>query len=382
MKTEQVNLRLEADLIAALESAAQAEGLERGTMIRKLIREGLGHWSIERALQRYQRGEISIGRASEDAGRSHWDMLDLIRGRGIAYPLSPDEAEARIERLTGRPSRVAERGPAYGRTPPSKGPFVSRGLPDRAPKRGGVLMVGINPAPISVRAGHYYQGKLGKRLWRRLERVGLLRNATPGHEDDAFVAAGNGLTDLVKRPTRAADDLSREEIALGVEELKTKVRAWSPRLILFVFQNAARVAQKKRAVAAGSGDAFEGVPTFLLSGPYASRFETDRVDALLIELLGGGPAGGVFSLPVTASDLGSGRIRIPKEAKALFAGGRTKLEVTLRGERLEARYDSRQGPDRERSAVLSIDRRKLGRLVRPQERLRVRKGADGSIQID
>ena len=74
-------------------------------------------------------------------------------------------------------------------------------LPDFPPKPGGALLAGINPAPASVARGHYYQGKLGLRLWKRLESVGLLVGAVPGQEDEAFVAAGHGLTDLVKRVT-------------------------------------------------------------------------------------------------------------------------------------------------------------------------------------
>jgi len=30
------------------------------------------------------------------------------------------------------------------------------------------VIVGINPSTVSVEAGHYYQGTLGKLLWKRL----------------------------------------------------------------------------------------------------------------------------------------------------------------------------------------------------------------------
>jgi uracil DNA glycosylase superfamily protein len=92
-------------------------------------------------------------------------------------------------------------------------------LPDRPCRPGGVLLVGINPAPVSVLAGHYYQGAHGKRLWKRLARLGLLAGAVEGNEDDAFVAAGNGLTDLVKRPSKAAAEVSPEEMARSASSL-------------------------------------------------------------------------------------------------------------------------------------------------------------------
>lgn len=36
------------------------------------------------------------------------------------------------------------------------------------------VCVGINPSPVSVERGHYYQGRLGQRFYGRLRRVGLL----------------------------------------------------------------------------------------------------------------------------------------------------------------------------------------------------------------
>src|SRR5687768_13996802 len=109
-------------------------------------------------------------------------------------------------------------------------------LPDYPCRPGRVLMLGINPSPVSVAAGHYFQGTHGKRLWKRLARLGLLTGAKEGGEDDAFVAAGNGLSDLVKRPTVTADELTAGELSAGVAELRRKIRDWWPGLILFVYR--------------------------------------------------------------------------------------------------------------------------------------------------
>jgi TDG/mug DNA glycosylase family protein len=147
-----------------------------------------------------------------------------------------------------------------------------------------VLLVGINPAPVSVAAGHCYQGRLGRRLWRRLERIGLLRDATPGAEDEAFAAAGHGLTDLVKQPTRSSAELTDEELAEGAEALRAKIRHGRPGLILFA--PARRLLGPN--VRPGAGPELEGVTTFLLSGPYASASETEEVDERLRQLLGEG----------------------------------------------------------------------------------------------
>ena len=39
-------------------------------------------------------------------------------------------------------------------------------LADLPPERGRLLFVGLNPSPVSVAAGHYHQGRLGRRFWR------------------------------------------------------------------------------------------------------------------------------------------------------------------------------------------------------------------------
>lgn len=53
------------------------------------------------------------------------------------------------------------------------------------------VCVGINPAPASVRAGHYYQGRLGQAFLARLRRARLLPIDAHGWDDD--VAYSNGI---------------------------------------------------------------------------------------------------------------------------------------------------------------------------------------------
>jgi TDG/mug DNA glycosylase family protein len=304
MKTSQVNLRLEPELVRRLEQAAVAEHLERGSMLRKLLIEGLDGWQLEHSLRLYQCGEITIGRACEDTGRSHWEMMDLVKARGITSQFDAAESLRRIRPMLKRyREQVAEPQAGYstpapaGPTPrePGSGPTKTRGsgddtLPDFVPTTGGVLLVGINPATRSVARGHYYQGRLGKRLWDRLERLGMLSNPVPGEEDVAFVAEGHGLTDLVKRATPSADALDPHELHAGREALLEKVRKWRPGLVLFPFKMAASFALGRRDLAPGRCGEIAGVPAFLLTGPYAKSADTRQLDtelqSLLADLLG------------------------------------------------------------------------------------------------
>jgi len=364
MKTEQINIRLKSDLAAALDRVAREEALDRATAIRRLLETSIRQWELEHALRGYQTGELSAGRAAEEAGITQWELVDAARLAGIAHPLTAEEARNRLTALTGAGERT---------------------LPDIPPTPGGVLLVGINPAPPSVAVGHYYQGRLGQRLWRRLERLGLLENARPGAEDEAFARAGHGLTDLVKRPTGSASELTQTELEAGVEALREKIRSWQPGLVLFAFREPARRLLGS-TVSPGSSPELEGVPTFLLSGPYAPRAEAERIDAELRSLLGGRTAARQASAArtqrVTQADLAAGRIRLPREAKRFFPNERGSVEVVVRGERLTGRYDPRTGSDRERSAVLILEKQALARLVQRDEVLGVTRGPAGVVRLD
>lgn len=367
MKTEQINIRLEAHLVSALERVAREEALDRATTIRRLLESSIKDWELERALLQYRRGEVSLGRAAEESGLTQWELIDAVRAAGMAYPLDAGDVAHRLREIES-PQEQAET------------------LPDIPPKPGGVLLVGINPAPVSVAAGHYYQGRLGRRLWRRLESIGLLREPSPGAEDEAFAREGHGLTDLVKRATTSSAELAAPELAAGVEVLGTKIREWKPGLILFAFSEPAR-RLLGRKIRPGEGPAFEGVPTFLLSGPYAPGAETKRIDAELRRLLGAkstqeSDVDSDQTQRVTANDLSVGQIRLPRPAKRFFPSEKAKVDVIMRGTRVEASYDPRLGPDRERSAVLRIGADRLREVVQENEVLQVSRGLGGVVLID
>jgi len=162
-------------------------------------------------------------------------------------------------------------------------------LRDIPPQEGGVLLIGINPSPVSVAAGHYYQGTLGKRLWGRMRRVGLL--ADDSHwEDEAFTGVGHGLTDIVKRPTTGEAALMRGEIEFGTGLLRKNVAAWKPSLVLFAFKAPAD-ALLGGSADPGEGPPFEGIPTFRLSPPYARREDVAENERLLVRVLKRGVLG-------------------------------------------------------------------------------------------
>jgi double-stranded uracil-DNA glycosylase len=151
-------------------------------------------------------------------------------------------------------------------------------LADLPPLRDRLLFVGLNPSPVSVAAGHYFQGRLGRTFWKRLIRSEILPPDTDiDTADDALVAAGHGVTDLHKRPS-PRDDASDATLRAGVGLLWQKVALWRPAAVVFVWKRVAETAAGRRLAEPWGqleGVALGGRPCFLMPGPYAPTEEVD-----------------------------------------------------------------------------------------------------------
>lgn len=113
-------------------------------------------------------------------------------------------------------------------------------LADVWPDTPKAMIVGLNPAPVSVNAGHYYQGSRGKGQLNRLVRAGVLSPpSTEGYFEHCAVASDIGFTDLVKRPTTGEAQVSASELAHGREILAQKLDAHGVNLVICVFRHPA-----------------------------------------------------------------------------------------------------------------------------------------------
>jgi TDG/mug DNA glycosylase family protein len=96
-----------------------------------------------------------------------------------------------------------------------------------------ILFVGINPSLTSARLGHHFAGP-GTPFWRLLHAAGLVSEPL-GHADDRRLPAwGLALTNLCPRATRAASELTTEEIRAGCRRLRRKVLRLQPAVVAFV----------------------------------------------------------------------------------------------------------------------------------------------------
>lgn len=99
-----------------------------------------------------------------------------------------------------------------------------------------LILVGCNPGDRSARVGHYYAGR-GNAFWPLLHESGVLPEELNCKDDKRIIEFGVGLTDLVKRSTRAAEEIERQEYAEGRIVLSQKIEEFQPRVVAFNGKN-------------------------------------------------------------------------------------------------------------------------------------------------
>jgi predicted HTH domain antitoxin len=112
-KDRTVASRLPEDLVRDLELVERVEQTDRATAVRKLLARALEHWKLDYYADRYGRGELSLGRAAEQAGVSLWRMMDHVHRQKVAVQYDLEDLRrdtATIRTQKGRaPRRSARR---------------------------------------------------------------------------------------------------------------------------------------------------------------------------------------------------------------------------------------------------------------------------------
>ena len=105
-----------------------------------------------------------------------------------------------------------------------------KSIPDLIAPNLRILFVGINPGLYTGATGLHF-GRPGNRFWPALHRAGFTDRLLAPWENHELLAAGYGITNLVRRTTPTATELSDDEYRAGRRALIRKVRKYSPRWV-------------------------------------------------------------------------------------------------------------------------------------------------------
>lgn len=143
-----------------------------------------------------------------------------------------------------------------------------------------LLICGLNPSPSSADTGIPF-ARPGNRFWPALLAAGLTNvDRDPSH---LLKNQRIGMTDIVKRTTRRADELDRSEFEDGVARLDRTIGWLKPTSVCFVGLAGWRAAIDKRATSGWQSRELGGRPVYLMpstSGLNASSQLDDLTDHL------------------------------------------------------------------------------------------------------
>jgi TDG/mug DNA glycosylase family protein len=143
-----------------------------------------------------------------------------------------------------------------------------------------LLVCGLNPSVYSADAGVGF-ARPGNRFWPAARLAGIVtRDRDPAH---ALREHGIGMTDVVKRATARADELTTDEYRGGFERLDALCGWLRPAAICFVGLAGWRAAVDRRAVAGPQDRAVGGRPVYLM--PSTSGLNARTPPAVLADHL-------------------------------------------------------------------------------------------------
>ncbi|HEU5003128.1 MAG TPA: G/U mismatch-specific DNA glycosylase [Actinomycetota bacterium] len=134
-----------------------------------------------------------------------------------------------------------------------------------------VLFSGINPGLYSGAVGHHF-ARPGNRFWKALHLAGFTPEVLSPFDDRRLLDLGLGITNLVGRTTRSANELTTEELREGAGHLERTVRRCGPRFLAFLGMSTYRTAfQRPKAALGRQQESIGATPIWLLPNPSGAQ---------------------------------------------------------------------------------------------------------------
>lgn len=149
-----------------------------------------------------------------------------------------------------------------------------------------VLFCGINPGLYSGAVGHHF-ARPGNRFWAALALSGLTDRRLSAYEEEELLERGLGITNLVRRASATADEISKDELVDGARALRRKVRKLRPQVVAFLGLGAYRVSFSAPAAVVGEQPELIGdTRVWLLPNPSGlnAHYQVDALAEVFAEL--------------------------------------------------------------------------------------------------
>ena len=103
---DKISIVLPDDLKDEIDKLREIYKEDQSTYIRKLLWKSIAQEKLDYALKEYLNDKISLGKASEIAGISIWQMLDELKKKNITLKYKISEAEQEIESILKKYKKI------------------------------------------------------------------------------------------------------------------------------------------------------------------------------------------------------------------------------------------------------------------------------------
>ena len=83
--------RIEEDLAKVIDEVSKEEGMDRSTVIRRFLMKAVKEWLIEKSLEDYEQGKVTLWQAAERCGLSLWEIVIEARKSELHVPYTLEE---------------------------------------------------------------------------------------------------------------------------------------------------------------------------------------------------------------------------------------------------------------------------------------------------
>lgn len=153
-------------------------------------------------------------------------------------------------------------------------------IPDHLKENLTILFVGFNPSIRSSELGHHFANP-NNRFWKILYDAGLTPTKFHTTEDFKLLDYGYGLTNIVSRPTKTAQEITKEEYRNGKVELIEKITKFKPKIVCFVGKGVYQEYSGKKDVPWGAQDLSVVNGTIDFVAPSSSGLVRMKIDEIV-----------------------------------------------------------------------------------------------------
>ena len=99
-----LSVRMKKDIIDELDRIAALLGVDRATIVRRIIDNGINLQKVEVAINLYQKGD-TLERAANISGASLWNLIEEVKKRGITSKFDIEQEKDTYVRVFGKDNK-------------------------------------------------------------------------------------------------------------------------------------------------------------------------------------------------------------------------------------------------------------------------------------